>query len=250
MILNACSMFFLCYKYLMSSQNRGTARASVESIRQSYSTETALLSLRNDMLLAADAGHGSAVALRHDRPRPPAWLNYPCGLAGLVLSWFSSYLRGRTQAIAVRSALSHTTNMRGFLPMKPRQAQHREDRLLPLCAQKQDSPTYYSPSHCRPYVHLPMHQSRCRPRFRVINGDSCKESRQVGPPSPAHFGSFRASVVFSTSLLRRPLSTHSCCRELIILPASRTHRQNHCAPPESPERRRPPHTTQGQIHKF
>ena len=177
-------------------------------------------------------------------------LNDHCGLAGLVLSWFSSYLRGRTQAIAVRSALSHTTNMRGFLPMKPRQAQHREDRLLPLCAQKQDSPTYYSPSHCRPYVHLPMHQSRCRPRFRVINGDSCKESRQVGLPSPAHFGSFRASVVFSTSLLRRPLSTHSCCRELIILPASRTHRQNHCAPPESPERRRPPHTTQGQIHKF
>ena len=51
------------------------------------------------------------------------------------------------------------------LPIKPRQAQHREDRLLPLYAQKQGSPTPYSPSHCWFHVHtprLPMHQSRCR----------------------------------------------------------------------------------------
>ena len=45
--------------------------------------------------------------------------------------------------------------MRAFLPIKPRQAQHREDRLLPLCSQKQGSPTPYSPSHCRLHIHTP-----------------------------------------------------------------------------------------------
>ena len=93
--------------------------------RQSYSTETALLSLRNDMLLAADAGHGSAIVLLDlstafdtiDHDLLLDRLNDHCGLSGPVLSWFSSYLRGRTQAVAVRSALSHTTNIGFDVPL-------------------------------------------------------------------------------------------------------------------------------------
>ena len=82
--------------------------------------DTALLSLRNDMLLAADAGHGSAIVLvdlsaafdtiKHDVL--PNRLKDHCGLSGPVLSWFSSYLRGHTQAVAVGSALLQTTNIR------------------------------------------------------------------------------------------------------------------------------------------
>ena len=72
--------------------------------RQNYSTETALLGLRNDMLLAADESHGTALVfldlsaafdtIDHDVLMDR--LNNCCGLTGPALSWFSSYLRGRT----------------------------------------------------------------------------------------------------------------------------------------------------------
>ncbi len=92
--------------------------------RPNYSTETALLSLRNDMLLAADAGHGSAVVLLDlsaafdtiDHGVLLDRLNTHCGLIGPALSWFSSYLSGRTQAVVVGSAVSHTTNIRYGVP--------------------------------------------------------------------------------------------------------------------------------------
>ena len=92
--------------------------------RQNYSTETALLGLRNDMLLAADEGHGTALVLLDlsaafdtiDHDVLLNLLNKSCGLTGPVLGWFSNYLRGRTQAVAIGSAVSHTTNIRFGVP--------------------------------------------------------------------------------------------------------------------------------------
>ena len=81
--------------------------------------------------------------------------------------------------------------MRAFLSIIPRQAQHREDRLRPLCAQKQGSPTPYSPSlidgstSIPPFPNTPISLSSS---FRINNWASCKESQQVGLlPPEAHF---------------------------------------------------------------
>ena len=70
--------------------------------RQNYFTETALLGLRNDMLLAADEGHGTALVLLDlsaafdtiDHDILLNLLNKSCGLTGPVLGWFSNYLWG------------------------------------------------------------------------------------------------------------------------------------------------------------
>ena len=67
--------------------------------RQNYSTETALFGLRNDMLLATDEGHGTALVLLDlsaafdtiDHDVLLDRLNNCCGLTGPVVNWFSSY---------------------------------------------------------------------------------------------------------------------------------------------------------------
>ena len=92
--------------------------------RQNYSTETTLLGLRNDMLLAADAGHGSAVVLLDlsaafdtiDHDVLLDRLNIHCGFADTALSWFTSYLRDRTQIVKIGSASSHSTTNRFGVP--------------------------------------------------------------------------------------------------------------------------------------
>ena len=71
--------------------------------RKSYSTETALLILRNDMLLTANSRQGSAIVLLDlsaafdtiDHDLLLDRINDQCGLSSSVLSWFTSYLRGR-----------------------------------------------------------------------------------------------------------------------------------------------------------
>ena len=76
------------------------------------------------MLLAADEGHGTALVLldlsaafdtiNHDVLLDLLYKS--CGLTGPVQGWFSNYLRGRTQAVASGSAVSHTTNIRFGVP--------------------------------------------------------------------------------------------------------------------------------------
>jgi hypothetical protein len=83
--------------------------------RQNYSTETALLSLRDDLFRSADDGNGTAVVLLDmsaafdtiDQEVLLDRLNGHCGLTGQTLSWFTSYLRGRTQVVKIDKASSH-----------------------------------------------------------------------------------------------------------------------------------------------
>ena len=92
--------------------------------RQNYSTETALLSLRDDLLRAADDGNGTAIVLLDlsaafdtiDHDVLLDRLNGHCGLTGPALSWFTSYLRGRTQVVKIGSVSSHTINIRFGVP--------------------------------------------------------------------------------------------------------------------------------------
>ncbi len=76
------------------------------------------------MLLAADAGHGSAVVLLDlsaafdtiDHDVLLNRLNIHCGLADTTLSWFASYLRGRTQIVRIGSASSHSVTIQFGVP--------------------------------------------------------------------------------------------------------------------------------------
>ncbi len=92
--------------------------------RQNYSTETALLNLRDDLLWAADDGNGTAVVLLDlsaafdtiDHDILLDRLNEHCGLTGPALSWFTFYLRGRTQVVKIGNDSSQTINTRFGVP--------------------------------------------------------------------------------------------------------------------------------------
>jgi hypothetical protein len=80
--------------------------------RQNYSTETALLSLRDNLLRAADDGNGAAIVLLDssaafntiDHDVLLDRLNGHFGLTGPALSWFKSYLHGRTLVVKIANA--------------------------------------------------------------------------------------------------------------------------------------------------
>jgi hypothetical protein len=92
--------------------------------RQNYSTETALLSLRNDLLRVAADGSGTAIVLLHlsaafdniDHDVLLDRLNGHCGFPGQALSWLTSYLRCRTQVVKIGSVSSQTINIRFGVP--------------------------------------------------------------------------------------------------------------------------------------
>ena len=79
--------------------------------RANYSTETALLSLTNDLLSSADAGNGCALLFLDlsaafdtiDHRMLLDRLSYCFGLPPSALKWFEFYLSGRTQSIQVES---------------------------------------------------------------------------------------------------------------------------------------------------
>ena len=92
--------------------------------QQNYSSETALLSLRDDLLRAADDGNGTAVVLLDlsaafdtiDHEVLLDRLNGHCGLTDQTLSWFNSYLRGPTQVVKIGKASSQKINIRFGVP--------------------------------------------------------------------------------------------------------------------------------------
>ena len=83
--------------------------------RAHHSTETALLKVLSDILMALDSGNLAMLTLLDlsaafdsvDHDTLPQRLGTSYGLKGAVLDWFESYLRGRVQQ--VRSTMSSST---------------------------------------------------------------------------------------------------------------------------------------------
>ena len=81
--------------------------ATQSAYRQFHSTETAVIAVYNDLLLAADSGQVSALCLLDltaafdtvDHDLLLLRLKRQYGLRGVVLRWFQSYLSGRSYRV-------------------------------------------------------------------------------------------------------------------------------------------------------
>ena len=84
-----------------------------------HSTETALLSIKNEVHLSLERGEPTALVLLDlsaafdtiDHNILLGYLKSWFGLGGTVLRWFASYLRNRCQAIKIGSTLSELSNL-------------------------------------------------------------------------------------------------------------------------------------------
>lgn len=92
--------------------------------RAHHSTETALLSVMNDLLLACDRGKVSLLSMLDlsaafdtiDHGILLERLKTTFGVSGSVLGWFESYLTGRTQFIVVNQQSSKPTTLQYGVP--------------------------------------------------------------------------------------------------------------------------------------
>ena len=79
--------------------------------RQNHSTETALLKVKNDLLMAMDKGQVTLLVLLDlssafdtvEHEILLERLRSTIGLRGKVLSWFDSYLKGRSQLVSLKA---------------------------------------------------------------------------------------------------------------------------------------------------
>ena len=89
-----------------------------------HSTETALLKITNDFLLALDSGNISLLTLldlsaAFDTTDHFILLNrlqHMYGISGTALSWFSSYLTNRTQSVIVDDHISQVSSLSYGVP--------------------------------------------------------------------------------------------------------------------------------------
>jgi len=84
--------------------------------RQHHSTETAVLKVSNDLLMAADSGLVSALCLldltaAFDTVDHDLRLEQQFGLRGVTLLCFSSYLSGRSYRVWFAGAASRTVHI-------------------------------------------------------------------------------------------------------------------------------------------
>ncbi len=92
--------------------------------RKNHSTETALLKLSNDILMAADSGECTVLVLldlsaAFDSVDHDIWINRLhnlAGLSGAVLKWFTSYLSGRSFNVYANQVVSDITEMSCGVP--------------------------------------------------------------------------------------------------------------------------------------
>ena len=92
--------------------------------RKNHSTETALLKVKNDLLLAMNKGHVSLLVLLDlsaafdtvDHNILMQTLYTKIGLKATALSWFTSYLNGRRQQISVNGTLSDFFELKYGVP--------------------------------------------------------------------------------------------------------------------------------------
>jgi len=107
------SVFNQLHEYLLSNNLYPIFQSAY---RACHSTETALLKVQNDLLLNMDRGHVTLLVLLDlssafdtiDHSFLLSRLRYKFGFDGLVLSWFKSYLTGRSFKVLVNDVLSDT----------------------------------------------------------------------------------------------------------------------------------------------
>ncbi len=91
---------------------------------KNHSTETALLKVTNDILVAADSGECTFLVLldlsaAFDSVDHDIWINRLhnlAGLSGAVLKWFTSYLSGRSFSVYANQVMSDITEMSCGVP--------------------------------------------------------------------------------------------------------------------------------------
>ena len=92
--------------------------------KEHHNTETALLKVQNDLLLAADTGNTSILTLLDlsaafdtiDHSILLDRLSITFGLSGTIMDWFGSYLRDRTQCVVVKGKPSDLFNLECGVP--------------------------------------------------------------------------------------------------------------------------------------
>ena len=92
--------------------------------RSHHSTETALLKVKNDLLMIMDKGHVSLLVLLDlsaafdtvDHKILLKTLQMKLGVCGSALSWFKSYLEGRSQRICIKETLSQSFDLQWGVP--------------------------------------------------------------------------------------------------------------------------------------
>ena len=102
----------------------GLMTAFQSAYRKHHSTESALLNIKNDILLNMAKGSVTALTLLDlsaafdtiDHTILLDRLNVYYGLSELALSWFKSYLSGRTHSVKVGSTLSHPAALHYGVP--------------------------------------------------------------------------------------------------------------------------------------
>ena len=98
---------------------------SQSTYRPNHSTETALLKVTNDILLNMNDQRVTLLLLLDlsaafdtvDHDTLLHRLQFPFGVIGKVLSWFSSYLSGRSQQIAINDTLSAESELQCGVPV-------------------------------------------------------------------------------------------------------------------------------------
>ena len=98
--------------------------SSQSAYRQYHSTETALIRVANDLLLALD-NRSEAILVLLDLTAAFDTIDHKIlldrlkvgyGVGGSALTWFSSYLKGRKQAIKINDARSEPMDMEWGVP--------------------------------------------------------------------------------------------------------------------------------------
>ena len=92
--------------------------ANQSSYRKNYSTETALLRVKNDILLNMNKQHVTLLVLLDlseafdtvDHNVLLSLLHSKFGISGTALEWLPSYLNGRSQHVMVQGNLSQSLN--------------------------------------------------------------------------------------------------------------------------------------------
>lgn len=92
--------------------------------RQHHSTETALLKVKNDILMSMEDKHVTLLVLLDlsaafdtvDHRILLDRLQFDFGISGSALNWFESYLSNRTQRISIDGVLSNTFNLKFGVP--------------------------------------------------------------------------------------------------------------------------------------
>ena len=100
--------------------------AAQSGFRGHHSTETALLSLLSDIYVAIDQSHLSLLALFDvsyafdmvDHEILLQRLELSCGLSGILLLWFKSYLTDRTQMVVLGDSRTEWVGVKFGVPLK------------------------------------------------------------------------------------------------------------------------------------